>query len=73
MLQIITGKFFKSKDWHVSEGKGILYPNYRWYLPFETYTGRLERLGTRSSLTTYLFSFKNQIDKQDEVQYRPHR
>jgi hypothetical protein len=50
MLQIITGKFFKSKDWQVYEGKGVLYSNYRWFLPFETCIGRFEPLGTRASL-----------------------
>jgi AcrR family transcriptional regulator len=64
MLQIITGKFFKSDDRHVSDQKGVLYSNYRWYLPIETCVGGLESLGTRAALTTYLYSFTNQIEKQ---------
>jgi hypothetical protein len=64
MLQIITGKFFKSDDRHVSEGKGVLHSNYRWYLAVETCVGRLEPLGTRAALTTYLYTFTNQIERQ---------
>jgi len=64
MLQIITGKFFKSDDRHVSDQKGVLHSNYHWYLPVETCVGSLEPLGSRAALTTYLYTFKNQIEKQ---------
>ncbi len=64
VLQIITGKFFKSEERHISDGRGVLYSNYRWYLPIETCIGRLEPLGTRACPTAYLFSFKNQIEKE---------
>ena len=64
MLQIITGKFFKAEERHISEGKGVLHSNYRWYLPIDTCVGKLEPLGTRAALTTYLYTFTNQIEKQ---------
>ncbi|WP_395753859.1 hypothetical protein [Prosthecobacter sp.] len=65
MLQIITGKFFKSGERHLSEGKAVLYSNYRWVLPITTCVGRLEPLDTRSAVTSYLFTYTNQLEKQE--------
>lgn len=64
MLQIITGKFFKSDDRHRSEQKAVFYSNYRHYSPMETCVGRLEPLNPRSTVTRYLFTYTNQIEKQ---------
>lgn len=64
MLQIITGKFFKTDDRHLSEGKGVLHSNYRWFLPIETSVGHLEPLDTRSAFTTYLYAYTNQLEKR---------
>lgn len=64
MLQVITGKFFQSEERHTSEEKAVLYSNYRWFAPIETCVGRLEPLDRRGALTTYLFSFLNQLEKE---------
>ena len=64
MLQVITGKFFDSEHRHVSDEKAVLYSNYRWYLPLETPVGLLEPLDRRGALTTYLFTFRNQLERQ---------
>lgn len=63
MLQIITGKFFRSDERHVSIRNGVLHTNYRWYLPIETLAGSLEALNAGSSLTTCIYNYTNQIEK----------
>jgi len=63
MLQIISGKFFHSKDRYTYGGKGILFGNYRWYEPIETCVATLESVDIIGSVTSYVVSYVNQIEK----------
>lgn len=64
MLQIISGKFFKSDDLSIHDGKGVLYSNYSWVGPIETCIGVLEPVDySGSSVSCYVFSYKNKIEK----------
>jgi hypothetical protein len=64
MLQIITGKFFKSDDRYRHDGKGILYSNYHWVQPVKTVVGALEPIDLRGRTASYIFSYVNQIEKE---------
>ncbi len=64
MLQIITGKFFKSEDRYLHDGKGILYSNYHWVQPVKTVVGTLEPIDLRARTAPYVFSYVNQIEKE---------
>jgi len=61
MLQIITGKFFKSKDLIMHEGLGIAYSNLRTYQPIKTCIASLEPAGYSGS---YVIKYINQIEKE---------
>jgi hypothetical protein len=63
MLQIISGKFFQSEDRYRYDGKGILFGNYRWYEPIETCVATLESVDIIGSVTSYVVSYVNQIEK----------
>jgi len=63
MLQIISGKFFQSEDRYRYDGKGILFGNYRWYEPIETCVATLEPVDIIGSVTSYVVSYVNQIEK----------
>lgn len=66
MLQIISGKFFQSGDRYRYDGKGILFGNYRWYEPIETCVATLESVDIIGSVTSYVVSYVNQIEKPDK-------
>ncbi|MFO0579769.1 MAG: hypothetical protein U1A78_37830 [Polyangia bacterium] len=63
MLQIISGKFFRSNERHVFPAKGVLFSNYSWIRPIETCIGTLEPIEHRAATLTYVFSYRNQIEK----------
>jgi len=63
MLQIITGNFFKSKDCYIHDGKGVLYSNALYNVPIKTSIGILEPMAESGDIATYVFSYKNQIEK----------
>ena len=63
MLQIISGKFFKSDDRHVHDGKGILYSNYSWAAPIETCVATLEPVDHFREISSYVLVYVNQIEK----------
>jgi hypothetical protein len=63
MLQIISGKFFKSDDRHVHKGKGILYSNYSWIGPIETCVATLEPVDSYREVSSYVLQYSNQIEK----------
>ena len=64
MLQIITGKFFKTDRRIRHDGKGVLYSNYNWIAPIGTSVGTLEPIDPhRASVVTYVFSYVNQIER----------
>lgn len=65
MLQIITGKFFKSAERHVREERGVLYSNFSWVTSIETRAGKFDPIDFRALQTTYIFSFTNQLEKRD--------
>lgn len=64
MLQIISGKFFKSDDRFTHEGKGILFANFSWVEPIETCVATLEPVDTYASVSSYVVSYCNQIEKE---------
>lgn len=63
MLQIISGKFFTSDDRSIHEGKAITYSNYSWINPIETCVATLEPVETYIPVSSYVFCYKNQIEK----------
>ena len=64
MLQIISGKFFKSDNRYVHEAKGITYSNYSWIGPIKTCVATLEPVDTYGSFSSYVISYINQIEKE---------
>ena len=64
MLQIISGKFFKSDNRYVYEAKGITYSNYSWIEPIRTCIATLEPVDTYRSVSSYVISYINQIEKE---------
>jgi len=67
MLQIISGKFFKSAKRYRYDGKGILYGNFQWYEAIETCAAKLEPVDIFGSVASYVVSYVNQIEKVDEA------
>ena len=66
MLQIISGKFFTSRERHVFEAKGITYGNFSWVAPIETCVATLEPVGGVSTgISPYVISYTNQIEKEE--------
>ncbi|GAH71286.1 unnamed protein product, partial [marine sediment metagenome] len=63
MLQIISGKFFKTEDRHKFDGKGITYSNYSWIKPIKTCVATLEPVDYFSPVTSYVISYIYQIEK----------
>lgn len=67
MLQIISGKFFKSSDRHVHEAKGITYANYSWVAPIKTSVATLEPVGGLTiGISPFVICYTNQIEKEDK-------
>jgi hypothetical protein len=63
MLQIISGKFFKSDVRQTSQSKGILYSNYSWVGVIQTCVATLEPVDTfGSSICSYVVNYTNQIE-----------
>lgn len=66
MLQIISGKFFKTGDRHIFDGKGITYSNYTWFKPIKTCVATLEPVDTYAPVSSYVISYINQIEKDKD-------
>jgi len=64
VLQIISGKFFDSEDRFIHDRKGILFSNYSWVQPIKTCVATLEPVDTYSSVSSYVVSYVNQIEKE---------
>jgi len=64
VLQIISGKFFDSDDRFRHDAKGILFSNYSWVQPIETCVATLEPVDTYASVSSYVVSYVNQIEKE---------
>lgn len=64
MLQIISGKFFESEDRYVHDCKGILFTNYSWVQPIKTCVATLEPVDTYASVSSYVVSYVNQLEKE---------
>lgn len=63
MLQIISGKFFKSDVRQTSPSKGIFYSNYSWAGVIQTCVATLEPVDTfGSSICSYVVNYTNQIE-----------
>src|SRR5262245_39963293 len=65
MLQIISGKFFERPERYRHEGKGILFSNYAWVRPIKTVIGTLEPVDSYRAVSSYVFSYVNQIEKEE--------
>jgi len=63
VLQIISGKFFKSEDRYIHNGKGILFSNYSWISPIETCVATLEPVDHFREISSYVLLYVNQIEK----------
>ncbi len=63
MLQIISGKFFKSNERHSFDGKGILYSNYSWVDKINTCIGSLEPVDYYHEVCSHVLLYVNQIEK----------
>lgn len=68
MLQIISGKYFGDGERISHDGFGVLYANLTGYSGIETICGRLEPAAQGSPITSWIFLYKNEIEKQDEGQ-----
>lgn len=66
MLQVITGRFFKSQGCYETPRKGILYSNYSWGGPINTPVGTLEPVDHFGAVSAYVFSYVNRMEKPDE-------
>lgn len=55
MLQIISGKFFKSENRHVFDGKGITYSNYAWFNPVQTCVATIEPVRVHTYYLYHMF------------------
>jgi hypothetical protein len=63
MLQVISGKFFKSDFRQTRPAKGILYSNYSWIGTIQTCVATLEPVDTfGSSICSYVLNYTNQIE-----------
>jgi hypothetical protein len=63
MLQVISGKFFKSDFRQTRPAKGILYSNYSWIGTIQTCVAALEPVDTfGSSICSYVLNYTNQIE-----------
>jgi hypothetical protein len=69
MLQIISGKFFKTDELSKSEGYSILYSNYSWIEEVNTCIATLVPIFEKIHDPTYVIKYLNQIEK-DPVLYR---
>ncbi|WP_410511753.1 hypothetical protein PaeBR_17010 [Paenibacillus sp. BR2-3] len=65
MLQIISGKFYKTNSIEAHEGLGVLYSNLRLHQPLKTCIGTLTPIDTHGVVSSYVFSYTNQL----EVEY----
>lgn len=63
MLQIISGKFYKTKETYSFERKAILYSNFRFPAPIRTNVGTLDPVDILSPVATYVFYYKNELEK----------
>lgn len=63
MLQIISGKFFKSNERYDSIGQGILYSNASIFFDIETSIGKIIKISYSSGINTYLLSFQKGLEK----------
>ncbi|MEA2337897.1 MAG: hypothetical protein QOE82_1904, partial [Thermoanaerobaculia bacterium] len=63
MLQIISGKFFRTTDRHAFEAYGILYSNVVIWTSVETPVATIHPVDPHGSVARYVVSYTNQIEK----------
>jgi hypothetical protein len=63
MLQIISGKFFRTPDRHAFEAYGILYSNVAIWTSVETPVATIHPVDPHGSVARYVVSYTNQIEK----------
>jgi hypothetical protein len=62
MLQISTGKFFKSDDLTVTRHRAVLYSNYKLFRDAETEAGALRRLGGGGDVVPLLYDYEERLE-----------
>lgn len=62
MLQIASGKFYKTDQRYVTNAKSVLFSNYRYNI-IDTVSGSIELVDPFKDISTYIFSYKNEIER----------
>jgi hypothetical protein len=65
MLQIISGKFYRSENRNHNDCKGILYSNISWPQKIETCVATIEASECYGQIASYVISYDNQIEKPE--------
>lgn len=63
MLQVTSGKFFKSADRIREDSEGVLYSNYAWDGPITTSVATLQRTNAQNAPARYTLKYVNQVEK----------
>ncbi len=68
MLQVTSGKFYKTDELRSYEGIGISYSNFNWIIPIKTCVATLQPVETNySSITSYIIKYTNQIENKGAI------
>lgn len=67
MLQIISGKFFKSNDLNISPCFGIAYSNFSWIKEIETSVATLNPVTTYLPISSYAITYEYRIEKSSKI------
>lgn len=70
MLQIISGKFFKSEDRYKFDAFGILYSNVVCWRAIATPVATLHPVDSHGAVASYVVTYTNQIEKEVDEQGR---
>ncbi len=70
MLQIISGKFFKSDDRYAFDSFGILYSNVACWRAIATPVATLHPVDSHGSVARYVVTYTNQIEKEADREGR---
>jgi hypothetical protein len=67
LLQIISGKFYKSDVRHSYESRGILFSNYSWSGSIKTRIATIEPVEVYGAVSSYVVNYTNQIEKESST------
>jgi hypothetical protein len=63
MLQIISGKFFKTHDLYITKQRGILYTNYRFFDTINTDLGFVSPIDNIYGINSSIYEFEQKLEK----------